>query len=239
MSVKTANTRKKNPLGNKGADTRYLTPKTQNPIAIQYISQGATIADHITNIENVCKAGVKWVQLRLKKVELIDYLEAAKKCRKICDTYGAIFIINDNVGIAGESKADGIHVGLTDTNPKEARKQLTENAIIGGTANTLEDCLQHIKDGVDYIGLGPFTFTTTKDKLSPVLGLEGYQEIIGQLKKQGHQIPIIAIGGIQIKDTEELFNVGVSGIAVSSLLSSGSDNEIKNNINEIKIAMTN
>lgn len=184
----------------------------------QYISQGNTIQEHINNIENACKAGVCWVQLRLKNVSIIDYLSAAKKCRQICNTYGTILIINDNIGIAAESGADGVHLGLSDTNPKEARKQLGISAIIGGTANTLEDCKQHIEDGVDYIGLGPYSFTTTKKKLSPVLENKGYNTIISQLRNEGLNTPVVAIGGIKMEDISKLSETGIDGIAVSGLL---------------------
>lgn len=209
----------------------------QQPMALQYISQGKTIREHLDNIEAVCKAGGRWVQLRLKNVSLMEYLTAAKKCREICDTYGAIFIVNDNVGIAAESGADGVHVGLTDTNPAEARKQLGANAIIGGTANTFEDCEQHIKDGVDYIGLGPLRFTTTKVKLSPVLGMEGYTKIVKSLAEKGHQTPVIAIGGIQLNDMEALSQTGVSGIAVSGLLTGVSNEELEKRIAALAIGV--
>ena len=214
-------------------------PSTFNPQPqqIQYISQGKTIEDHLANIEAVCKAGGRWVQLRLKNVSIIDYLSAAKKCREICDNYGAIFIVNDNVGIAAESGADGVHVGLTDVNPVEARKQLGANAIIGGTANTLEDCLQHIKDGVDYIGLGPFRFTTTKHKLSPVLGTEGYTTVLKSLSEKGYQTPVIAIGGITLEDIEALSQTGVSGIAVSGLLTEVSNEVLEKRISALAIGV--
>lgn len=205
-------------------DTQYLIRENFN-FQIQYISQGKSIPEHLSNIEKVCQAGGNWIQLRLKNVSLIDYLEAAKKCRIICDRYGATLIINDNVGIAAESQADGVHVGLTDVNPKEARKQLGKNAIIGGTANTYENCLQHINDGVDYIGLGPYKYTTTKDKLSPILGIEGYQKISTQLAQKRQQIPIIAIGGITVEDIPVLLKTGIHGIAVSGLLSKGNVEE--------------
>jgi len=218
-------------------ELRDITHITFNPqpstLNLQYISQGKTIQEHLDNIETVCKAGGKWIQLRLKNVSLIEYLIAAKKCRTICDTYGAIFIINDNVGIAGEAQADGIHVGLTDANPKEARKQLGDNAIIGGTANTLEDCIKHIKDGVDYIGLGPLRFTTTKDKLSPVLGIEGYTHILKSLSEKGYQTPVIAIGGIELSDIAALSKTGVSGIAVSGLLTGAPIQELENRIKKL------
>lgn len=207
------------------------------PLQLQYISQGKTISEHLANIEAVCKAGGRWVQLRLKNVSLMEYLTAAKKCREICDDYGAIFIVNDNVGIAAESGADGVHVGLTDTNPAEARKQLGANAIVGGTANTIEDCVQHIKDGVDYIGLGPLRFTTTKHKLSPVLGAEGYTAILKSLAEKGYQTPVIAIGGITLEDIEALSQTGISGIAVSGLLTGVSNEELEKRISTLAIGV--
>jgi len=226
-------------INNKLKVEKSSTLSPQLLIQIQYISQGETIATHLQNIELVCKAGCRWVQLRLKNVSLIEYLNAAQKCRAICDTYEAIFIVNDNVGIASEAKADGVHLGLTDTNPKKARKQLGDNVIIGGTANTLEDCVQHIKNGVDYIGLGPFRFTTTKNKLSPILGLEGYKKIVSELFEQGYKIPVIAIGGIKLEDINNLSKTGIGGIAVSGLLSGLSIEELENRVRKMNFDPTN
>ncbi|MDY8135025.1 thiamine phosphate synthase [Aquimarina sp. 2201CG5-10] len=196
-------------------------------IRIQYISQGNTPEDHLYNIEQVCKAGGRWIQLRLKDVDMATYLNTALKCREICDQYDAIMIINDNVGVAKAALADGVHLGLEDMNPIEARKVLGENYIIGGTANTLENCMQHIVDKVDYIGLGPFRHTTTKKKLSPILGAHGYQEILSEIRNQNSEIPIVAIGGIKIEDIETLIQSGVSGIAVSGMLTDQKDLEQK------------
>jgi len=201
----------------------------------QYISQGNSIKEHLENIEAVCKAGCKWVQLRLKNTELIDYLKAAQEARKICDTYESILIINDNIGIAGESNADGVHLGLTDANPKEARKQLGKDAIIGGTANTLEDCIEHIKNDVDYIGLGPFRFTKTKEKLSPVLGIEGYSKIISSITNKGYQLPIVGIGGVTLNDLNELSKTGLSNVAVSGILTNEPVTVLKERIEKIEI----
>lgn len=202
----------------------------------QYISQGNSIKEHLENIENVCKAGGKWIQLRLKNIELVDYLKAAKESRIICDTYGAVLIINDNIGVAGESNADGVHVGLTDVNPKEARKQLGNEAIIGGTANTLEDCLKHINDNVDYLGLGPFRFTRTKDKLSPILGIKGYAEIVKEITTKGYQLPVVGIGGITLNDLKELSQTGLSNVAVSGLLTNEPITVLKERIEKIEMS---
>ncbi len=204
-----------------------ITNKKYN---LQYISQGATPVEHLQNIGKVCEAGCRWVQLRLKEVSLVTYLETAQKAREICDQYGAIFIVNDNVGIAAESKADGVHLGLNDSSIEEARKTLGENAIIGGTANTIENCLQHVKDGADYIGLGPFRFTETKKKLSPILGTAGYKKILEELKNKKIETPIIAIGGITVADIPELLQTGISGIAVSGMLTQIPEDDLEEQI---------
>ncbi len=194
---------------------------------LQYISQGQTPQEHLKNIGEVCEAGCRWVQLRLKDVDIATYLNTAIKCREVCDQYGAIMIINDNVSIAKASQADGVHLGLSDMSPVEARKILGGNYIIGRTANTIEDCLQHIKDNVDYIGLGPFRYTATKMNLSPILGVEGYEKIVSDLRIKKANIPVIAIGGIEKEDIENVFEVGVDGVAVSGMLTNQVDLEEK------------
>ncbi|RZS99606.1 thiamine phosphate synthase [Aquimarina brevivitae] len=201
-------------------------------VKIQYISQGTTAEEHLDNIKKVCDAGIKWVQLRLKNVDFETYLQTAIECKKICTAYGALCIINDNVSIAKQSNADGVHLGLNDMNPRDARAILGHRSIIGGTANTIQDCLLQVKNGVDYIGLGPYKFTKTKQQLSPILGLSGYKEIVEAVSKINQQIPVIAIGGITAKDIRKLINVGVDGIAVSGLLSNNPD--LKETVTQIR-----
>jgi thiamine-phosphate pyrophosphorylase len=101
----------------------------------------------------------------------------AKAVKEICNGYKATLIINDNVYLAQQIAADGVHLGLTDMGIPEARRILGTYKIIGATANTFEDINSCTKYS-DYIGLGPFQFTTTKQKLSPILGLEGYRSIL-------------------------------------------------------------
>ena len=206
---------------------------------IQYISQGHTIQEHLKNVESVCKAGGKWIQLRLKDIDQKAYVEAGKHCLEICKKYEASLIINDNIEVAHHIQADGVHLGLNDAHPKEARKILGKQAIIGGTANTEDDCLQRIEESVDYIGLGPFQFTQTKKKLSPVLGLEGYQKIISNLAAKGHNVPIVAIGGIESEDIIPLYRTGVSGIAVSGLLSGLDQTVLQQRMDYIQTAAQN
>jgi thiamine-phosphate pyrophosphorylase len=189
---------------------------------LQFITQDVEGISHAQLAAEACKAGVKWVQLRLKEKSEFDWEQEAVETWEVCRDYGAKLIINDNVAVAKRVMADGVHLGKEDMSPSEARAILGD-VIIGGTANTFEDIVRLNEAGVDYIGLGPFTFTTTKKKLSPVLGLEGYQDIIKQCNEQGIDVPIIAIGGIQTNDVAPILNVGVHGVAVSGLIANASD----------------
>ena len=179
---------------------------------LHYISQGATPEEHLNNIQSACASGIELVQLRLKDVNEKKVLETAKKAKEITDHFQTRLIINDYYKIAAAIKADGVHLGKSDICPTIARKELASWQIIGGTANTLEDCQTLIDKKVDYIGLGPFRYTNTKDNLSPVLGEKGYLTILEELKTD---TPIIAIGGITQNDVLDIMITGVYGIAVS------------------------
>lgn len=179
---------------------------------LHYISQGASPTQHLENIKKACVSGIDLVQLRLKNETKHVVLETAKKARKITSKHDVLLIINDHFKIAVQVQADGVHLGKSDTCPLIARATLETWQIIGGTANTLEDCQTLIDKKVDYIGLGPFRFTKTKGNLSPVLGQQGYVSLV---KKLQTKTPIIAIGGIIQTDVSSIIKTGVYGIAVS------------------------
>ena len=155
------------------------------------------------------------VQLRLKDISEKKILKLAAQAREITSHYQTRLIINDHHKVAKAIKADGVHLGKTDTCPTEARKTLLSWQMVGGTANTLEDCQALINKEVDYIGLGPFKFTNTKANLSPVLGLNGYAAIIDALNTK---TPILAIGGITLEDVSDILKTGISGIAISGAI---------------------
>jgi thiamine-phosphate pyrophosphorylase len=185
---------------------------------IQYISQGVTATEQFNNIQQALDAGCLWVQLRFKNAAKHELMPLAEKVRLLCQNYEATFILNDYAQLAKQLEADGVHLGLLDTSIADARKILGAEKIIGGTANTLSDVLQRIEEGCDYIGLGPLRFTTTKEKLSPVIGIAGYQRILNELKKQELKTPIYAIGGVTPEDVQDLIACGVYGIAVSGII---------------------
>lgn len=200
---------------------------------LQYISQGNTRQEQEQNIRKALDNGIKWVQIRWKNApenELINLCEASKQ---LCSEYQSICIINDNVQLAKTIDVDGVHLGLSDGSTDEARLILGEHKIIGGTANTISDVLQRINESCDYIGLGPLRFTSTKEKLSPILGFEGYQEIIDQLQEKSMEIPkIFAIGGVNLEDIQLLQQIGIYGVAVSGQITNQ-----PSIINEFKKAM--
>ncbi|WP_303315368.1 thiamine phosphate synthase [Flavivirga abyssicola] len=179
---------------------------------LHYISQGNTGKEHLENIKKACTSGAELVQLRLKNLSKKKILKIAEEAREITLHFQTRLIINDHYKIAKKIKADGVHLGKNDTCPTIARKHLETWQIIGGTANTLKDCEMLIEKKVNYIGLGPFRFTTTKDNLSPILGTNGYLTILEALRTD---TPIIAIGGITIEDIPDILKTGVHGIAAS------------------------
>ncbi|WP_343687700.1 thiamine phosphate synthase [Chryseobacterium gleum] len=197
---------------------------------LQYISQGNTIQEQEQHIRKALDNGIQWVQVRWKNApenELINLCEISKQ---LCSEYQSVCIINDHAHLAKEIDAHGVHVGLNDIAVEEARLILGENKIIGGTANTLSDVIQRINESCDYIGLGPLRFTATKEKLSPVLGYEGYQKIIDGLREQSIDIPkIFAIGSVAFEDILPLQEIGIYGVAVSGLITKQPEiiNELK------------
>lgn len=198
---------------------------------LQYITQPIAGKSTAELVREVCDAGVKWIQLRLKNADAFVWEQVAIEVWEVCQDMGVVFIINDNVDVAKRVMADGVHLGKQDMKPSEARKILGEDVIIGGTANTFEDIQFLAAEGVDYIGLGPFTFTTTKDNLSPQLGLIGYQQIVEQCQAAGIQIPMVAIGGIKEEDVLPIMEAGMHGIAVSGLIShTANKKQVVNNI---------
>jgi len=182
---------------------------------LHYISQGSSLKEHLENIQYACNSGAELVQLRLKTFSEKKLLKFANEAREITAHFQTRLIINDHYKIAKEAKADGVHLGKSDVCPTVARKYLYTWQMIGGTANTLQDCETLLEKEVDYISLGPFRGTTTKDNLSPVLGLNGYTAIVDVLKTE---TPIIGVGGITTEDVTAILETGVSGIAVSGAI---------------------
>lgn len=217
------------------ARTTQDAQATQDPrhaiSQLHFISNQTQETTHLESIEKALAAGCKWIQLRVKNRPEEEVLELAVKAKTLCEEYQAKLIINDFPSVALAVEAHGLHLGLTDMPVPQARAIVGDEMVIGGTANTFGDIVLRIQEGADYVGLGPFRFTATKQNLSPVLGLEGYQRLIAEMNAAGLAIPIIAIGGIVPSDIPALLDAGVHGVAMSSALVQADDpGEIFNQI---------
>lgn len=182
---------------------------------IQFISHYTDKIGYLDSIRLALEGGCRWVQLRVKNSTIDELRPMALEAQRMCREAGATFIIDDQVALVKEIGADGVHLGKNDMPVAEARNILGPEFIIGGTANTFDDVRMHYETGANYIGCGPFRFTTTKEKLSPVLGLEGYRSIVSQMREEGIILPIVAIGGITADDIPDIMKTGVTGIALS------------------------
>lgn len=191
---------------------------------LQFIThRNDRFADEAAGVEKVLQGGCRWVQLRMKEASAPQIMEQGRAVGRLCRSYGATFILDDRVEMVEALGADGVHLGKNDMPVHEARALLGPDKIIGATANSFDDIRMAVAAGADYIGLGPFRFTTTKAKLSPVLGLEGYADIMQKCRLEGINIPIVAIGGILADDMAAIMATGVSGVAISGAILNAAD----------------
>lgn len=203
-------------LGDEGANYRQM--KRYEPLML--ITAQGNAEDIITTTNAFLHGGGRWVQLRLKEGTNQQRVTIGSQLVSLCRNVDAVCIINDSPEIAMACNAHGVHLGKNDMPVSRARALMGNDAIIGGTANTLNDMIHLATEGADYIGLGPFRFTTTKQNLSPVLGLDGYVRLMAQFRRMGYTLPVTAIGGIVPEDVTALMGTGVTGLAVSGIIAS-------------------
>lgn len=196
----------------------------QNSYKLQFITHFTERYSYVDSARIALEGGCRWIQLRMKDAEERELRNAAIAIQRMCREAGATFIIDDNVALAKSIGADGVHLGKGDMPIVEARKILGEGFIIGGTVNSFDDILHHLHTSPpDYFGCGPFRYTSTKRNLAPILGIEGYSDIIKRMREHNIATPLIAIGGIAKEDIPQLLECGVDGIALSSSILTADD----------------
>lgn len=181
---------------------------------------------HLTIEEQVrlaIEGGCRWVQLRMKEATDAEVADMARRLIPICRESDTILVIDDRVEVVMQTRVHGVHLGKDDMDPAAAREYLGPHAIIGCTANTADDILRLAPLDIDYIGLGPFRHTSTKERLAPLLGLGGTREVISHVRAGGVTLPIVAIGGITPADVPALLDAGANGVAVSGEIISAAD----------------
>ncbi len=189
-------------------------------IFITHPSEKYSIAEEV---QMAIEGGCRWIQLRMKDASDLEVRNTALELIPMCRETDTFLTIDDRVDIVNELKVSGVHLGKEDMDPLKARELLGPHAIIGVTANTVDDILKYKNKDIDYIGLGPCRFTTTKKNLSPEIGIDGYGKIIKEVRDAGMDIPIVAIGGLTIRDVKPLMEQGVNGIAMSQAIIGADD----------------
>ncbi|MBP3226592.1 MAG: thiamine phosphate synthase [Methanobrevibacter sp.] len=168
----------------------------------------------LKTIEEAINGGVTVVQIREKTADTLDFYNLALKVKEITTKYNVPLIINDRVDVALAVDADGVHVGQSDMPCDITRELIGENKILGVSAATIDEAKKAEKDGADYIGTGAVFPTSTKDD-APSITKKDLKNIVDSIN-----IPVVAIGGINIENAKELKNIGISGLSVVSAIMS-------------------
>ncbi|MBI4759490.1 MAG: thiamine phosphate synthase [Chloroflexi bacterium] len=173
---------------------------------------------HREVIQAAIAGGATVVQYREKETGTRRMVEEGQELRALCRQMGVPFIVNDRLDVALAVEADGVHVGQDDMPAKLARKLLGSEKILGVSATNLAEAVQGEKDGADYLGVGPIYATGTKPDAAPPMGAAGLAEVVCHVS-----IPVIAIGGINANNVEEVIATGADGAAVISAIVSAED----------------
>lgn len=175
---------------------------------------GQTLAQQT---EEALKGGVTFVQIREKDLCREEFSKEARELKALCQAYGVPFVVNDDVELAMEVDADGVHVGQSDMEAGRVREKLGPDKIIGVSARTVEEALLAQERGADYLGVGAVFHTSSKADAADV-SFQTLQEIC-----QAVDIPVIAIGGITRENVTELAGRGICGVAVISAIFASPD----------------
>ncbi|WP_052409032.1 thiamine phosphate synthase [Porphyromonas sp. COT-290 OH3588] len=191
---------------------------------LQYITDSQDLDELLNRARAALQGGIRWIQLRMKHSTSSERLRAALALKEEMKRYASsTLIIDDDVEVALQCDAHGVHLGLNDMPIAEARKLLGSDKIIGGTCNRAEDIELRALEGADYVGVGPWRMTYTKERLAPILGETGMRNLVTRHRQLPHSMPIVGIGGIELEDFGTLAWLGLSGIALSGLINHAED----------------
>lgn len=190
---------------------------------LQYITNTDSKVSVIDQIFSVIEGGCRWIQIRMKDASDDEIKTVVDAIKPKCIETESFLILNDRVELAKKLDVGGVHLGKEDMPCSQARMILGPAAVIGVTANTIED-IERVKSlDIDYIGIGPFAQTSTKKNLAPILGLDGMRSICSLMEEKHITIPHVAVGGITIDDVDPLLDAGMNGVAVSGAIANAAD----------------
>lgn len=181
-----------------------------------YLTQDLPHRSHIEQTVIACEAGANWIQYRCLTKTDDELIDEITEIASICDDWGATLILTNHYHVLGKVDAQGVHIEDFDADWSAIREIIGDEKTMGASATNLESLLRVQSSGVvDYCGYGPFAHTSTKPNNKPLLGYEGYRELN---KHPELDIPVIAVGGIQLQDVEHLLETGIHGVAVSAAI---------------------
>ncbi len=179
------------------------------------------VENPLTVLEDALKAGITFFQFREKGEKALkgdDYIHFAKRCQSLCKQFNVPFIVNDDVDLALELNADGVHVGQDDQ-PLETIRKRFEGKIVGVSVHTEEEMYTAVQGEADYVGIGPIFETKSKADAQPAAGVS----FLSKARNNFPHFPIVAIGGITTDNAKEVIQAGADGVAVISVISQCSD----------------
>lgn len=194
---------------------------------LQYITNTESHVTPAEQVKAVIAEGCRWVQIRMKDASDEEITKVVEEVKPLCLETETFLILNDRVELAKKLDVGGVHLGKTDMLPSKARMLLGPAAVIGVTANTIDDIKAVRSLDVDYIGMGPYADTKTKKDLAPILGLEGIRSLCTEMQQLEINISHVAVGGIGIDDVVPLMEAGVNGIAVSGAIAFADNIELE------------
>ncbi len=190
---------------------------------LQYITNTDSKVSPAEQVKGVIAGGCRWVQIRMKDASDEEISKVVEEVKPLCIETETFLILDDRVELAKTLNVGGVHLGKTDMLPSKARMLLGPAAVIGVTANTIDDIKAVRSLDIDYIGMGPYADTRTKKNLAPILGLEGIRELSNEMQQLEINISHVAVGGIRIEDVVPLMEAGSNGIAVSGAIAFADD----------------
>ncbi len=190
---------------------------------LQFITNTQSPASPAEQIKGVIAGGCRWVQIRMKEASDEEIEKVVAEVKPLCLETETFLLLDDRVELAKRLDVGGVHLGKEDMLPSKARMLLGPAAVIGVTANTLDDIKAVRSLDIDYIGMGPYASTQTKKNLAPILGLEGIRDLCIGMERLEINIGHVAVGGIRPVDVVPLMEAGVNGVAVSGAIAFAPD----------------
>jgi thiamine-phosphate pyrophosphorylase len=186
-----------------------------------YLTQDLPNRNHIEQARIACEAGANWIQYRCLTKPDDELIDEINQVAAICDDWGTTLILTNHYHLLDKVDAQGVHIEDFDADLAAIRNHIGDDKTLGASATNIPRLLAVQNTGVvDYCGYGPFAHTNTKPNNKPLLGFSGYREL---QKHPEINLPVIAVGGIQITDVEHLLGTGIHGIAVSAAVNLAAD----------------